>query len=464
MTGPGNQFHSLAKIVGETNTSAEPQALAAFAIDGHLPSVVVRPSNAEEIAEILRFCGAEKLAAIPAGGATKLRMGAAPVRYDVALVTTRLERITAYDPGDLTVSVEAGARLGEITHLLSEHRQLLPLAVPFLGQATVGGTVASGIDSPLRQLYGTVRDFLLGIEFVTGDGIHAKSGARVVKNVAGYDLHKLFIGSLGTLVVITRLNFKTFPVPEASGAFLATFASESGVLELLRKIRKSPLRGSALEVFSPTLSALFARRMAQTAPDRTLPSPWLSGSAWALAAHFGGNDRVMHRYKSELESMAGAAGANGSTLLPEDARAALWDHTREMVPLLLDESPAAMIVRVSALPNRLGDVFAAAQQSGDRHELPVAILARAAGVAYIAFLPNQSNGEIGGRLAQAARELADAAAEAQGFSFVAWCPPELKGRLSLWGKERTDLPLMRNVKQAFDPGNTLSPGRFMGGI
>ncbi len=124
---------------------------------------------------------------------------------------TRLNKVIAYDPGDLTLSVEAGVPLAKLAQVLAEHRQFLPLAVPFVNRTTIGGLIASGVDSPLRQFYGTARDFLLGMEFVTGEGVAAKSGGRVVKNVTGYDIHKLMIGALGTLGVITRVNFKTFP-------------------------------------------------------------------------------------------------------------------------------------------------------------------------------------------------------------------------------------------------------------
>jgi glycolate dehydrogenase FAD-binding subunit len=461
MSGLEIQVRSLGEIVGEANTSAEPQRLLPYAIDGRQPAMLAMPSNAEEIAEILKFCAAHRLAVVPAGAGTKLRMGATPERYDVALVTTRMDKIVAYDPGDLTISVEAGARLGDVMARLAENRQLLPLTVPFLHRASVGGTVASGVDSPLRQFYGTVRDFLMGVEFVTGDGIRAKSGGRVVKNVAGYDLHKLFIGSLGTLGVITRLNFKTFPVPEASGGFLASFSDASGALELLRKIRHSPLRPSALEILSPSLTDLLARR---AAPADAPQDSGLPRTAWVVAADFGGSEAVLRRYVNEMETMAGAAGAIGSSLPAEGVRTALWEGIRETVPLLIEESPGATVIRASVLPSQMGELFSVAQRCGDRYELPVAMLARAAGVAYIAFLPRESNEGTTGRLAQAAAELADAAQAAQGFSFVAWCPAELKARTPLWGKERGDWALMRKVKQSFDPEAVMSPGRFIGGI
>jgi glycolate oxidase FAD binding subunit len=410
------------------------------------------------------MCSAEKLGVIPAGAGTKLRMGPAPSRYDVALVTTRLDQVHSYDPGDLTLSAGAGARINDLETLLGKNRQMLPLAVPYHDRATIGGTVASGIDSPLRQMHGSARDFLLGCEFVTGDGTRAKSGGRVVKNVAGYDLHKLFIGPLGTLGVLTRLNFRTFPLPETSRTFLAVFSGHEEALAMTGKIRHSALSLSSLEILDPSLAALFARRTPPTEPGLADCGAWLPSSGWLVAAGFGGSEAVMARYTQDLERMAGEACTTGTALLGDDKRPALGGRIREAVPLLLDVSPAATIVRASIAPSRMGAIFAAAQRSSEKHQIPGAILARGAGVIYAAFLPETSDAGVLDRLASVAGELVEAADAARGFCAVPWCPAELKSRVAIWGKERADIGLMRKVKRVFDPEGILSPGRFAGGM
>jgi glycolate dehydrogenase FAD-binding subunit len=455
---------SLAGICGEANVSADASALAEYAVDGVAPGAIARPGSGEEIAEILKLCSAEKLGVVPAGAGTKLRMGPAPAPYDLALVTTRIDQVHSYDPGDLTVSVGAGARLGDLEALLETNRQMLPLAVPYRDRATMGGTVASGIDSPLRQMHGSARDFLLGCEFVTGDGTAAKSGGRVVKNVAGYDLHKLFIGPLGTLGVLTRLNFRTFPLPATRRVFLAVVRGHEGAVDLAGRIRHSALTLSSLEILDPSLAALFARRTPSTEPGLAACGEWLPTSGWVVAAGFGGSEAVLARYTNDLERMAGEAGATGTMLLGDDKRPALWGRLREAIPLLLDASPAATIARASVAPSRMGELFTAAQRSSDRHQIPASILARGAGVAYVAFLPETADDGVMERLALAAGELVDAAAAARGFCAVPWCPAELKNRVEAWGRERPDAGLMRKVKQVFDPKGILSPGRFIGGM
>lgn len=455
---------ALAGICGAGNVSSDASALAAYSIDGVAPGAMVRPGSGEEIVEILKLCSAEKIGVVPAGSGTKLRMGPAPSRYGVALVMTRIDQVHSYDPGDLTVRVGAGARLGEIEALLEKNHQLLPLAVPYRSRATIGGTVASGIDSPLRQMHGSARDFLMGCEFVTGDGTRAKSGGRVVKNVAGYDLHKLFIGPLGTLGVLTRLNFRTFPLPETRRGFLGVFEKQDGALEMVGKIRHSALAPSSLEILDPELAALFARR---TPPGDTDIGPcdaWLPASAWIVAAGFGGSEAVLARYTSDFERMAGEAGAMGTALLGDDKRPALWERVREAIPLLLDASPAATILRASVAPSRMGEIFNAARRSAERHELPATILARGAGVVYVAFLPEAADDNVFEKLALAGGEMAETAAASRGYCAIPWCPAVVKRRVSMWGKDRSDIALMRRVKQVFDPAGILSPGRFVGGL
>ena len=212
-------FTRLEEIAGGAYVVTDAAEIAAREVCGVRPAVVVRPADAAQIAEILRFAAAEKLAVIPTGGCTKLGIGSPPARYDIALDLSRMNRVLAYDPHDLTLGVEPGVRIEDLLRTLAEKKQFLPLAVPFSDRATIGGIVAANSSSPLRHAYGAVRDFCLGMEFVTGEGTQAKSGGRVVKNVTGYDLHKLLIGSLGTLAVITRVNFRTFPDAAGAGNF-----------------------------------------------------------------------------------------------------------------------------------------------------------------------------------------------------------------------------------------------------
>ena len=167
MTASGTiALSRLSDIFGEANVIRDPALLAAYRIGGQSPTAAVQPRSSEEVSEILKFATSEKLTSVISGARTKLAMGIPPRQYDLALDMSRMQRIIGYDPQDLTLSVESGTPLQTISNALAEHGQFLPLAVPFSARATIGGTIASGVDSPLRQSFGTARDFVLGMEFV----------------------------------------------------------------------------------------------------------------------------------------------------------------------------------------------------------------------------------------------------------------------------------------------------------
>lgn len=461
--------HSALQRLGERVDAAslltDPAQTAAYAVDGVEPAAVVRPGSAEEVAEVVRFAAAENLALVACGARTKLGIGMPPRRYDVALDLTRLNRVAAYDPGDLTLSVEAGLTLRALDEVLARHAQFLPLEAPFASRATVGGTIAAGVDSPLRQGYGTPRDYVLGMEVVTGDGRAAKSGGRVVKNVAGYDLHKLMLGALGTLGVLTRLNFRTFPLPPARRGFLAGFPGPAGALDLRARIGASALHLDTLEVLSPELAQIFAGSAPEALglePARPDASP--SPSAWTLAASFGGHPAVLERCARDLTRMAEQAGATRVGVLDDAERLPVWNRLRESVPLMLAASPAAVILKVGVLPTRIGATLDALRRAATVEGLPSAALARGAGVIYLGLLPERAGDASLEPLARACAEAFQASAALGGSAGVPWCPAGLKAAVPVWGAERAEVELMRKLKQVFDPHAILSPGRFYGGI
>src|SRR5271168_4836156 len=245
-----NLGERLASIIDASRVHRDPVVLARYSIDEVSPGAVAKPASAEDAAEIARFAIAENLAIVPVGSRSKLGIGMPPTRYDIALDMTALDQIAHYDPGDLTLSVDAGLPLAKLNAALAPHRQFVPLLLPFYSTSTIGGAIATGLDSPLRQTYGTARDFLIGAEFIDGTGARCKSGGRVVKNVTGYDLQKLLIGSLGTLAIITRLNFRTFPslVSEESRAemFVAAFADAKSAVAFRQNIAASPFTPDAV--------------------------------------------------------------------------------------------------------------------------------------------------------------------------------------------------------------------------
>jgi glycolate oxidase FAD binding subunit len=450
----------LNEIVGAANVASDFAQLATYEIDRKLPAAAVRPATSEEVAEIVKFAAAEKLALVPTGKRTKLGIGYAPSRYDLALDMTRLNKVIAYDPGDLTLSVEAGVPLAKIAQLLAEHRQFLPLALPFSAHTTVGGAIASGVDSPLRQFYGTARDFLLGMEFVTGEGISAKSGGRVVKNVTGYDIHKLMIGALGTLGVITRVNFKTFPTPLDRRGYVARFLSAEHALDSCHRFAQSPVAPLSVEIFSPQVADLFTSPAAQRVAEAPLPKHTFETGEWAVAVTYAGNEKVMARFMAELGHSTKPTNIRGLTLFTEETLPPTWNRQREFIPIALASSPATTIVKMSLLPMRIKDALAAARQAAETNDLRWAVMARAVGIIYFALLPNDHTEECCQRVANVTSTMQQACANLAGHATIPWCPAEWKSALQIWGPQRPDFPQMQKVKSVFDPQNILSAGRF----
>jgi len=460
----GAALSRLASIVGASHVLEDPFALKDYSIDGFTPSSAVRPGTISEASEVVKLAAAEKLALVACGARTKLSMGMSPRKYDLALDLSRLNGVVAYDPGDLTLSVEAGIPLRDIAGVLAQHGQFLPLGVPFQNAATIGGTIASGVDSPFRQFYGTARDFVLGMEFITGDGSLAKSGGRVVKNVTGYDLHKLMIGAMGSLGVITRIHFRTFPAPRNPRAFLVSFERPEQAWALRQAIAESPFRPLTLDILSPGVAELFASSSASQRVAESYDPKMLANRRWTVTTGFGGNDKVLDRYAAELAKMARQAGATEIERLGEGQIPGAFGRKREFIPIALDSSPAAVILKVSTLPSRMKDVFASVERAAEEDSLEWAAIARGVGVAHVALLPKDLTEGTANRVAAATEGVLAATAAAEGSATIPWCPAEWKRSLKIWGFDRDDFAQMKKLKAFFDPGGVFSPGRFVGGI
>ena len=186
-----------------------------FIIDGKAPETVVYPTSIAEVSQLLKEANEHGRAISPVGQGAFLHLGGVPKRYEQALCTTALNTLVDYQPADMTVKVGAGMSLAQLQAVLGENRQWLPLDPPCPERATVGGLIAANLNGPARFSQGTVRDFLIGLRVVRSDGTLIKGGGQVVKNVAGYDLPKLYCGSFGTLGVIVEATFMIRPRPEA---------------------------------------------------------------------------------------------------------------------------------------------------------------------------------------------------------------------------------------------------------
>jgi glycolate oxidase FAD binding subunit len=445
-------------VVGNANVRTEPAALAEYSADGVVPSVVAQPANAEQAAEIVKIAVQEKLAVLPCGARTSIGIGMPPSRYDLALDVTRIRGIAHYDPDDLTVSVNAGTPLAEVAKILAEKNQFLPLAVPFFENATVGGAIASGLDSPLRHSYGTARDFVIGAEFVDGTGALAKSGGRVVKNVTGYDFHKLLNGSLGSLAVITRINFRTFPLQPARRGFLASFADETSALGFVKELAATPLTPVVLEVLSPEFAKRF---LAEKSPVASLR---VDLQAWTVCVGFEGSNEVCERYGRDLTRLARTARTQDAITVLDAQFLPLLQILREALALMSRTAPLAVVFRFATLPVRLPDLLRALRSFAGSSWMPSATLVRSGSVVYLALLPRDGDESALKQVAYFWKSAGSLRAQFEFDASILFCPAEWKSELDVWGHVAGPVDLQRRIKKAFDPCGTFAPGRFAGGI
>ncbi|MCS6842196.1 MAG: FAD-binding oxidoreductase, partial [Roseiflexus sp.] len=240
-------INTLRSVLPPDSVQDDDASLTAFSVQGIRPQCVVAPATLGELQTVMRVAAEQRAALVPWGGGTQQWIGAPPARLDLVVRTTRLDRVLAHTPDDLTISVEAGMTLGALRAHLKRHGQMLALDPPLPDRATIGGLIATAADGPRRLGYGTLRDVLIGIAVVEVGGRLSRGGGMVVKNVSGFDMMKLYLGSFGTLAVIASANFKLLPLPRAAGTIVCRFAEPKQAFAALDELDGTQLAPVAAE-------------------------------------------------------------------------------------------------------------------------------------------------------------------------------------------------------------------------
>ena len=446
----------LARICGREHVTEDPTTLEMYAIDEVIPTIAISPGSAEEIAAILQIASEKDSIVVPAGGGTARHAGAVPDRIDVLLRTDRLTAVQFYDPGDLTVGVGTGCAAAELNQRLAANRQFLPLDVASPERATIGGILATASYGPLRHGYGGVRDFCIGITFVTGDGKIAKGGGRVVKNVTGYDLMKLLIGSYGTLGVIVSANFKVFPMPRETRSFVLKFASLGEALKFRDNLSRSSLTPISLELVNSRALEYLTEPVSSRDPDHFAPEAPLTqpSSHWELWVRVNGGDTVIARYRREL-------GSSISREVEGPEEASLWGAIADLRSAVVKRHHNAMMAALNFPPAVAQQALDAVERAGlDNNLLPAVVGRIGLGAMMVAFVPLAVDPPSAMQYATAISALR---AELPGGAscVVTRCPTEAKRHFGVWGHSPTHLASMRAVKRALDPKNILNRGRFL---
>lgn len=426
----------LKHIVGESGILSE-EHVSNYIYDGITPKVVVLPPSVQEIQDVLRFASKHNYSVLPAGAGTKLGIGNLAEKTDIVLVMTRLNKVVEYEPADLTVTVEAGIRLADLQTELAKHRQFLPLNPPYADRCTIGGIVATNASGPLRLQYGTARNLVLGMHVVHASGTVVKSGGKVVKNVAGYDLNKLYIGAFGTLGIITEVTLKLAPLPVHQAIFAAQFQTIQDAVNT----GLSVVRSQAL----PSFVNLFVN----------VPLNQFQEKKPTLTVGFAGDPETVAWQLNSVQTLVEQSGALGVQTIGEESKNHIT-HAIQEFPAV-DNASDTVLVKVNLKRTDIAEFVEHALE-----EVCQMMVLLGNGVLYLK-IPINSNTDFQ-QLADTLTKLRQRAIDLGGNLIIETAPPELKRQVDVWGPIGSTVNLMEQVKTKFDEAGLLNSGRFVSSI
>jgi glycolate dehydrogenase FAD-binding subunit len=405
------------------------EGTAADGILGVVPRLVLEPASVAEAAEAMRALARDRLSVTFVGGGTDLELGAPPSALDAVLRTGRLRRLVEHAPSDQIATVEAGMPVAELQRLLAPHRQRLALDPPRPEVATVGGVVAANAFGPRRHRFGAARDVVIGMSFVRADGEPAKGGGKVVKNVAGFDVPRLIVGSLGTLALVTTVTVRLHPLPEAERTVGFAGLAAPEARDLVAQVRAAQLEPVAIAALT-------------------------DGGKLETAFQFEGFAPGVAEQCRRLLALAGELG-RAAEELDEAASSAFWARHDAV------RSGGTLRLKITAPPAALADVASGVLQPLLRGPLGAAAAALYPTVG-VAFASGDAGA--GEEAAHAISQARAALAPLGGALVVTAAPAALRARLDVWGPAPASVAVMKRVKRELDPDRRLAPGRFVGGI
>lgn len=384
---------------------------------------VLRPSSAGDLAAALREAASSGRTINVFGNRSKRLMAGPVLAADVNLSTAGLNQVLQYERNDLTISVEAGLPFAQLQEVLRSNGQMIALDPPFFEESTVGGVLAANCNGPMRRGYGTARDLVIGMTFITIEGKLIKAGGMVVKNVAGLDMGKLLIGSFGTLAVITSVNFRVHSLPEMTETFLFSAPKLEQIIEKRNEILQGPLKPMAVDLLSEMITAHVGLK------------------GWSLAIRAGGTRAVLNRYARELE---------GADIVKGQEETVFWKQITEFTPEFLKQQSNGVVLRIGT---SLSDMSLLLKMLS-----APTIVRGASGTTYV-YLSSW----------QAVAPLWSTAKKHKWSAVVEFAPDEVRLTNELWLPpqslpEVNSFTMMERIKYMFDPTKLLNRSRFYGRI
>ena len=433
------------------------ERLEDYAVDGVMPQAAVRPTNRKDVGEVMRWASAQGVSVFPRGGGAHLALGNVPDRVGIALDLSRQHRVLDYQPGDLTATVEGGIALYQLQQELAVGGKFLPLEAPLARISTIGGILAANATGPLRSSYGQPRDWLIGIGIVSASGVETKAGGKVVKNVTGYDLNKLYTGSLGTLGVIVEATFKLSPTPAQRAAVLASFPSLPEGIQAGGKVLRQVSAPNGVQV----LDAQARQQMKLGPGGEALDRMGVDGAL--VIAFLAGRPRAVRRRAEENFRLLRESGAAEVVVAEETESPALLEGLTDLG--WRGETTPYLGIKITAPPSAVGPVTARCLQAASLGLPPGVIVDPGYGLVRLFWWTGSASDWTDDSLVlETLVQTREAAREAGGSAVVEYCPLSLKKQIDVWGGHPEAIEIMRRIKRKFDPLGILNPGRFVGGI
>ena len=440
---------SLATSLGSSVLAPTGQE-ARYGIDGLTPEAVALPCSLDQLAEALRLASENGLRVIPWGGGTQSTMGNIPEAVDLVLGTERLDRILFHEPGDMVASVEAGVTLAGLQAELGKRGQFLPLEAPISSRATIGGVLAANASGPSRLAYGTARDWLIGTTVVHAGGTITRSGGRVVKNVTGYDVHKLYVGSLGTLGVIAGANFKLAPLPAETCTVVARFSSLPRALDCVDGLFHLAYTPDSVHIVSGEASRRLPSLQADAENGHAV-LVLLRGRRAAVARKVFEAIRVLRRGEdTPVDTLAGTQSEG------------LWSAVTDLG--WADQPAPVLMAKITVQPSKVGALLSALEVSVNGPFAAGTVADAGFGLVRLLLWERGDGKGDKDEARRIAATLSQEAARAGGHLVLEVCPLELKREIDIWGEEPDGIEVMRRLKEQMDPARILSPGRFVARI
>ncbi|UCH21590.1 MAG: FAD-binding oxidoreductase [Deltaproteobacteria bacterium] len=481
MVDDTEKFKNLSETLGEAHVKTEPKITAQYTVDNVVPRAVVFPKNTDQISEVVKFANRENLAIVTRGSGTKMAMGNPPRKLDLVVCTSRMNHMLDVDTSNLTMTVEAGVKFRDIQARLAtqEDRCYLPLGdleaegdeiicsdrshsgcfvpidPPYADKATIGGIIATNSTGPRRLLYNLPRDCIIGIRVVAPNGDVLGSGGKTVKNVSGYDVSKLMVGSMGTLGILCETTLRMLPLPEKMETLLVSFANFSDASAFAGRIFETSLLPAAVEIMN---GEAFGHLSLDDKPD-------FGSNGYVAAIALEAFEPAVDRMRIEMLNMAKEAGAGANAVFEEEDHRSFWLAMSNLSATLDKKFSGFIKAKLNYPLSMWKNIIASGESIFSEANLDYIVQAHAGnGICFTGLLVDNNDTSATDKAVEAMNQLLAYCQEVDGNLVIQSAPADVKSNLRIWGKIGFDFVVMKRLKDQLDPKGIMSPGRFVEGL